>query len=88
MSPSRHPDYFETMSIPLREGRLLEDRLTANAAPPVAVVTDSLKRREWPAESPVGQRIRIQWQGQPREAEIVGVVGADSPRRARQRAAG
>ena len=68
------PDYFRTMSIPLREGRFLEETDREHAAP-VAVVTDALKRREWPAESPVGHRIRIQWQGQPHEVEIVGVVG-------------
>jgi putative ABC transport system permease protein len=67
------PGYFRTMSIPLREGRLLEDRDGA-AAPIVAVISDALRRREWPGASPVGQRVAIQWQGQRVEAEVVGVV--------------
>ena len=61
------------MSIPLREGRLLEDRDT-QTAPVVAVISEGLRRREWPDESPVGRRIRISWQGKPVEAEVVGVV--------------
>jgi predicted permease len=68
------PGYFRAMSIPLREGRFLEDRDT-ETAPIVAIISDALRRREWPDESPVGRRIKIQWQGQPGEVEVVGVVG-------------
>jgi putative ABC transport system permease protein len=67
------PGYFSAMSIPLREGRLLDDRDT-QTAPVVAVISEGLRRREWPDESPVGRRIRFSWQGKPLEAEVVGVV--------------
>jgi putative ABC transport system permease protein len=67
------PGYFEAMGIPLREGRLLDTRDSQQAAA-VALISDSLRRREWPNESPVGRRIRFNWQGEPREAEVVGVV--------------
>ena len=67
------PGYFETMSIPLREGRFLKPTDT-EMAPTVAVISEALRRREWPDESPLGRRIKIAWQGQPVEAEIVGVV--------------
>jgi putative ABC transport system permease protein len=67
------PGYFRAMSIPLREGRLLEER-DSETAPVVALVSDSLRRREWPDESPVGRRIRLSWQGRPVDAEVVGVV--------------
>ncbi len=67
------PGYFSAMSIPLREGRLLEDRDT-QTAPVVAVISEGLRRREWPVESPLGRRIRVSWQGKPVEAEVVGVV--------------
>jgi predicted lysophospholipase L1 biosynthesis ABC-type transport system permease subunit len=40
----------------------------------VAVISEALKRREWPDDSPVGKRVRVQWQGEPLEAEVVGVV--------------
>jgi putative ABC transport system permease protein len=67
------PEYFSAMSIPLREGRFLEARDNAQA-PIVGVISDALRRREWLNESPVGRRVRIQWQGQPIELEVVGVV--------------
>ena len=67
------PGYFRAMSIPLREGRFIEDA-DGEKAGRVALVSDALRRREWPGESPVGRRIRIQFQGKPIEAEVVGVV--------------
>jgi predicted permease len=67
------PGYFEAMGIPLREGRFLEAR-DSQQAPAVAVITDSLRRREWPNESPIGRRLRVMWHGKPLEAEVVGVV--------------
>lgn len=80
------PGYFETMSIPLRAGRFIEARDTQQA-PMVAVISEALRKREWPSESPIGRRIRVEWQGQGQEAEVVGVVsqirhdGLDSPAR-------
>lgn len=75
------PDYFRTMGIPLLDGRGLEPTDDADA-PPVAVVTEALARRQWPGESPVGQRVRfVDDQDSDRRAddarwiEIVGVVG-------------
>jgi putative ABC transport system permease protein len=67
------PGYFRAMSIPLREGRLLDDR-DSETSPRVAVISDALRRREWPDESPIGRRFKVAWQGKPVEAEIVGVV--------------
>jgi putative ABC transport system permease protein len=67
------PGYFRALSIPLRAGRLLEERDT-ETAPTVAVISDALRRREWPNDSPIGRRIRVDWQGEPLESEIVGVV--------------
>lgn len=67
------PGYFDALSIPLREGRFLEERDTETAAT-VSVISEALKRREWPNESPIGRRLRIQWHGRPIETEVVGVV--------------
>jgi len=66
--------YFRAMRIPLREGRLFEDRDDARSEP-VALVSDALARREWPRESAVGQVIRFRYEGRMRRARIVGVVG-------------
>ena len=67
------PGYFRAMSIPLRQGRLIEET-DGEKAPRVALISDSLRRREWGQESPLGKRIKVQWQGKPIEVEIVGIV--------------
>lgn len=67
------PGYFRALSIPLREGRFFDDT-DSEKARLVALVSDSLRRREWGDESPVGQRVKVEFQGAPLEAEIVGVV--------------
>jgi putative ABC transport system permease protein len=67
------PGYFSAMAIPLREGRRFEVSDTQHA-PRVALISDSLRRREWPDEPPIGHRIRVQFQGKPIEAEVVGVI--------------
>jgi putative ABC transport system permease protein len=68
------PGYFRAMGVPLLRGRLLDGRDTART-PPVVLITDALRRRDWPAGDPIGSRVRVAWQGKPYEAEIVGVVG-------------
>ena len=69
------PDYFQTMGIPLIEGRPFQATDTAQT-PPVIVINQSMARRWWPNESPLGKRIK---QGFPQSKtpyrEIVGVVG-------------
>ncbi|HET9371325.1 MAG TPA: ABC transporter permease [Vicinamibacterales bacterium] len=62
-------DYFSTMAMRIVEGRGLtaEDRADAPAS---AVVNESLAKRYWPNESPVGQGIVLN--GAP--ATIVGIV--------------
>jgi predicted permease len=73
------PDYFATLGIPLRSGRLIaaSDR---DVEAPVALVNEALARREWPGESPIGKEIQL---GE-RDAKapwitIVGVVGDVRP---------
>ena len=69
--------YFETMQIPLREGRLLDARDTAGS-PPVALVNEAFARRLLEAGRAVGSEVRI-YEAVPelRDAArtIVGVVG-------------
>lgn len=68
-------DYFGAMGIPLREGRTFQpgDRYDA---PHVAVINETMARRHWPGESPVGKRFFTggmdRWGIVP--TEIVGVV--------------
>jgi putative ABC transport system permease protein len=68
--------YFETVRIPLVNGRYF-DRSDTLESLPVAIVTRSLARKHWPNEDPIGKQIR---QGFPSEPfgpwrTIVGVVG-------------
>ena len=62
--------YFQTMRIPLEEGREFTDRDTETSAR-VAIVDHTLARRYWPHESPLGRHFRMD----ERDFEIVGVVG-------------
>ena len=59
-------NYFAVMQIPLRRGRLFADREPA----PVVVISETMARRYWPGEDPVGRRVRFgqDW------STIVGVV--------------
>jgi putative ABC transport system permease protein len=68
------PDYFPVMQIPLRSGRLFTQDDHAKA-PQVAIINDLLADRFWPGASPIDQRITVNWQGQWRTMQVVGVVG-------------
>lgn len=50
------PSYFGMMNIALRDGRLLNDSDGANTTK-VAVISESLARRYFPGENPLGQHI-------------------------------
>lgn len=68
------PNYFRTMSIPLRAGRSFTERDTASA-PTVMVINEHMARRFWPNEEPVGKRVTMKDWGPPLTGEVVGVVG-------------
>jgi len=52
------PGYFDTLGIPLRNGRLLNAQDHAGA-PPVAVISESFARHKFANVDPMGQRIRV-----------------------------
>jgi putative ABC transport system permease protein len=64
------PGFFETMSIPITEGRDISWADTANA-PLVAVVSRSFAQQIWPGSSGIGRRFRVMNSNR----TIVGVVG-------------
>jgi putative ABC transport system permease protein len=66
------PEYFETIGIPLIRGRLFGDgdRLDTPAA---FVVNQTLARRFWPDQDPLGKQIKIV--GDDTLGTVVGVVG-------------
>jgi putative ABC transport system permease protein len=67
------PLYLETMRIPLRTGRSLDERDRADA-PYVALISESMARRRLPGVNPLGQRLRIGAADGPLYT-VVGVVG-------------
>ena len=71
------PNYFNTMGIPLRRGRLLTSQDTVGPARAV-VISESLAKRKFPGQDPLGRGIRIgPGMNDSKEpwAFIVGVVG-------------
>jgi predicted permease len=64
--------YFETMQIPIRRGRGFTPSDTAEA-PPVIVINETMARRLFPGEDPIGQHVR-QGSSSP-WMEIVGIIG-------------
>ena len=71
------PGYLETMRIPLRRGRLLNEQDAAGA--PIAVlISQSLADRKFAGKDPIGQRVRVGADAGHADrpwATIVGVVG-------------
>ena len=62
--------YFETMRIPLVEGRYLDER-DADTGPRVSLINQTMARRYFPGVSPIGRTI----QNPHGKSEVVGVVG-------------
>ena len=63
------PGYFETMKIQLLAGRFLDER-DAEVGPRTSVINDTMARRYFPNESPLGRVI----QNPHGKSEVVGVV--------------
>ncbi|HET9372767.1 MAG TPA: ABC transporter permease [Vicinamibacterales bacterium] len=63
------PGFFDTLRIPIVQGRDLTDRDTADR-PYVAVVSRSLAERYWPGEPAIGRRFTFAFA----DREIVGIV--------------
>jgi predicted permease len=66
--------YFRAMGIPLVSGRAFTARDTTGA-PPVVIVDETLARRHWPGENPVGRRVLLSGASGPIPHDVVGVAG-------------
>jgi putative ABC transport system permease protein len=67
--------YFRVMGIPLVRGRLFDDRDGVDA-PHVALISETLARRRWPKQDPIGQQIQFgNMDGDMRLFTVIGVVG-------------
>jgi len=69
------PGFFRTMRLPLLQGRDFTDADHEGTAP-VAIVDDVLAAKLWPAQNPLGKRIRMTGlrNNNPHWIEVVGVV--------------
>lgn len=74
------PNYFQTLGMRLKKGRLLEAR-DVHGAPPVTVINETMARKYFAGDDPIGQRILIQeivpgkaQLGQEVPWEVVGMV--------------
>jgi predicted permease len=68
------PDYFRTLGTMLVRGRDFTAQDTANA-PAVAIINETLARRFFPNEDPLGKRLRIgNPASNPVPSEIIGIV--------------
>jgi putative ABC transport system permease protein len=70
------PDYFRAMGMPLLRGRVFTDADTVENAPPAIIVDETMAKRYWPNQDPLGKRLKFDdpnfkspW------FSIVGVVG-------------
>ena len=68
------PGYLETLGIPLRRGRLLGTQDTADA-PRVMLISESLAKRRFPGQDPIGKRVQVGGGASATLFTIVGVVG-------------
>jgi putative ABC transport system permease protein len=67
------PNFFNTMKIRMLHGRDFTGRDTVHA-PWVAIVNQTMARRFFPGEDPIGKRIRVDLSQEDRLREIVAVV--------------
>jgi putative ABC transport system permease protein len=72
------PGIFQTLHIPLKKGRYLDEHDT-QTAPWAVEVNEAFARKYFPNEDPIGQQIQIRFDPYPvdeeRPRQIVGVVG-------------
>jgi predicted permease len=64
-------DYFETMAIPILRGRDFTDRDTVGT-PQVVIINETMAKRFWPDQDPLGKRFRFF--GQEQLTEVVGIA--------------
>ncbi len=67
------PNFFQTMKTPMLRGRDFTMHDTAGA-PWVTIVNETMARRFWPNEDPIGKRVRIDLSPEDQPREIIAVV--------------
>ncbi|MGI8741125.1 MAG: FtsX-like permease family protein [Bryobacteraceae bacterium] len=65
--------YFETMNIPMVRGRAFDNRDRVDS-PPVMIISESMARKYWPDENPIGRQMIIHMDDQRPPRQIAGIV--------------
>lgn len=76
-------DYFPTMGIAVKRGRVLSDA-DAEGQPGVVVIGESLAARAWPGMDAIGKRVKIPLSGTPYHDTWLTVVGVVADARYRE----
>ncbi|HEX5736619.1 MAG TPA: ABC transporter permease [Blastocatellia bacterium] len=66
-------DYFRTMGMRMVSGRAFDER-DHTKSPQVIVINETMARRYWPGEDPVGKRVITGSINNPNRREVVGVI--------------
>jgi putative ABC transport system permease protein len=66
-------NYFRVMGIPLKTGRSFMSQDSASG-PGLVIINETMARRFWPGENPLGRRISYEWD-KGRWLTIIGIVG-------------
>jgi putative ABC transport system permease protein len=66
--------YFETLRIPLLQGRTFDERDVVGSAP-VAIIDETLARKHWPNENPIGKRVGRDVGDSTAWRTVIGMVG-------------
>jgi len=70
------PGYFKVMGIPLKVGRFFDEADVAPDAAPVAIVSESAARQEWPQGDALGKHVQLGARNDSAPwATVVGIVG-------------
>ena len=67
------PNYFATLKIPILRGRDFTDR-DNDAGAPVIIINESMAKRYWPDDDPMGKRITLDFLPDEQPREVIAVV--------------
>ena len=67
------PSYFATLRAPITQGRDFDDRDTASS-PFVVIINQTMAKKFWPNEDPIGKQLRLDYVPDEPVREIVGVA--------------
>jgi predicted permease len=70
---SMTPGVFDALRMALVRGRKLTPQ-DDSASAPVAVINETMARRYWPGENPIGRSVKIGFYAAPIERQIIGIV--------------